>query len=140
MGAGLDLKGGQHRHGEGVPQAVQCTQKSRSRESFRELRRQEFSRHSPAMLVQQEIGRRALAPVGTADTADDPGALLSHIPVRMIEQPKRRIDCPRPVSLCDVARHADKWIAIEVGWTAITDLVDGQVSKRLTAPYRPNPP
>src|SRR3546814_10311802 len=67
IGAGLDLKAGQHRHREGVPQAVQCTQKSRSRESFRELRRQEFSRHSPAMLVQPEIGRRAIAPVGTAE-------------------------------------------------------------------------
>src|SRR3546814_3255129 len=71
IGAGLDLKAGQHRHREGVPQAVQCTQKSRSRESFRELRRQEFSRHSPAMLVQQEIGRRAIAPVGTADRSEE---------------------------------------------------------------------
>jgi hypothetical protein len=60
-----------------VPQPVQRALKSRGRERFRELRRQEFSRHGAAMLVQREIRRRAIAPVGTADTADDPGAILA---------------------------------------------------------------
>lgn len=92
------------------------------------------------MLVQQQIGRRAIAPVGTADTADDPGAILAHIPVRMIEQSKRRINCPWPVSLGDMERHADKWIAVEVEWPAIRDLVDGERAKLLAAQPRPKRP
>src|SRR3546814_11848885 len=58
----------------------------------------------------------------------------------MIEQPKRRIDCPWPVSLGDMDRHADKWIAVEVEWPAIRDLVDGERAKLLAAQSRPKRP
>ena len=119
---------------------MQRALKPRDCERFRELRRQELARHSAAMLVQQEIGRRAVAPVGTADTADDPGAFLADIPVRMIEQPKRRIGRPWPVALGDMQRHADQRIAIEVERPAIRDLTDGERAKFLAPQTRSERP
>jgi hypothetical protein len=58
----------------------------------------------------------------------------------MIKQPKRRIDRPWPVALGDMERHADKWIAVEVEWPAIRDLVEGERAKLLATQTRPKRP
>lgn len=92
------------------------------------------------MLVQQEIGWRAIAPIRLTGATDDPRALLPDIPMRMIEQPQRRIDCPRPIALGDMQRHTDQGVAAEVERPTIGDLVDDERAKLFAAQARPERP